>query len=482
MGADGEGFFQEQGVSGVQVPRPDATAAHVAAHGLALRMPNASACNMLPPSQRCVIVRIAAAAGIAALLAPSAFFQAVGLIGAATFVMVLVWRIGLFAAGGPARIAIPPRPPSATFPVYTILIALKDEAASIPQLACAIADLDYPQNKLDLKLIVETGDLDTARAIHRAVWPEHTELLVVPRGSPRTKPRALNYGLQRARGDLVVVYDAEDRPDPGQLIAAASAFREGGVRLACVQAPLVGEVSRGWIAGQWALEYAIQFGRLLPAQTTFCLPIALGGTSNHFRRSALEAAGGWDAWNVTEDADLGLRLARGGWRVGMIAPPTREAPPHRLGVWIAQRSRWLKGYLQTWFIQMRDPMRVWRDLGPAGFAALQLGLGGAILSALVHGFWALFMLVAIVSPSVTLAPVWAGLAVMSYFAGITMGLLAPGPKGFRRIFLALTQPVYWPLQTIAMARALYGLVACPHYWAKTPHDEVRATLRPTAQV
>ncbi|MFT5774722.1 glycosyltransferase family 2 protein [Hyphomonas sp.] len=189
-------------------------------------------------------------------------------------------------------------------------------------------------------------------------------------GLPRTKPRALNYGLARARGAYVVVYDAEDRPDPRQLREAVAAFVRGvgTSRLACVQAPLVGmPEGGGWLSAQWALEYAIQFGRILPALARLGLPIALGGTSNHFNRARLIEAGGWDAWNVTEDADLGLRLARRGARVGMIAPPTLEAPPEQMGVWLAQRSRWLKGLLQTWLVLMRTLAASLREMGLAGF-------------------------------------------------------------------------------------------------------------------
>ncbi len=480
MGADGENFFLDEPARGLQVPRADPAAAHAAAHGLAQRFPQASARRVLLPEQRRALTQLASAAGIAALLAPALFVQTIGLLGAVGFALILGWRIFLFAIGGTSKPNRTDDAPEASLPVYTLLIALKDEAASIPQLAAAIAGLDYPQAHLDLKLIVETGDIPTADAIRDAAWPAQTELLVVPRGSPRTKPRALNYGLARARGEFVVVYDAEDRPDAQQLTSAVSAFRAGGERLACVQAPLVGTGAGGWIAGQWALEYAIQFGRLLPAQTALSLPIALGGTSNHFRREALEAAGGWDAWNVTEDADLGLRFARGGWQVGMIAPPTLEAAPRHLGVWIAQRSRWLKGYLQTWLVQMRDPARAWRELGPRGFVSLQLGLGGTILSALVHGPWALFILAALLLPSVTLAPVWAMLAAASYLAGGVMGLVAPGPINARRVILALTLPLYWPLQTIAMARAIYGLISCPHFWAKTPHEEALSIARSDA--
>lgn len=215
-------------------------------------------------------------------------------------------------------------------------------------------------------------------------WPAVTELLNVPPGLPRTKPRALNYGLAQAVGEFVFVYDAEDRPSPDQLKAVVRAFRTAGHELAIVQAPLVGEGAQSWIGGKWALEYTVQFGRLLPAQALLGLPVMLGGTSNHFRR-ALEISGGWDAWNVTEDAELGLRLARSGQWVGMIRPPTLETPPGSMMVCINQRSRWLKGLIQTWLVLLRRPGQAARELGIDRLLAAQLTLGAAILSALVHG-------------------------------------------------------------------------------------------------
>ena len=408
--------------------------------------------------------------GIAGLAAPDLLAGVAGLAGVALFSAILGFRIFLYGAGLKAAAAQPLAADAEDdWPVYTLMIALKDEAETAAQLAAAIRALDYPADRLDVKLLIETGDEATAFALRRERCPDRAELLVVPPGLPRTKPRALNYGLARARGDFVVVYDAEDRPHPDQLKAAVRAFRAGGKGLACMQAPLVGAGARGWIAGQWALEYAVQFGRLLPAQACLGLPIALGGTSNHFRRSVLTAAGGWDAWNVTEDADLGLRLARRGLNVGMMSPPTQEAPPEALIIWINQRSRWLKGFLQTWLVVMRRPRTALREMGAAGFISMQLTLGAAILSALVHGPWAVWLAVSLLHPGVEIAPAFVALAAASYAAGILMALAAPGPKNWQRVLLAFTLPAYWPLQSIAMVRALYGLAKCPHFWAKTPH-------------
>lgn len=471
MAADGEGGSESVlcwGPNWLGTPAPDSSLAEHAAFAFDQAFPEWSARRLLPTGIRHGLTPFLAAAGLFGLLAPETALALAGWTGLMLFAVILFFRLVLYRAGMTAPAAAQAAPPE-EWPVYTLLIALKDEAETAAQLAAAIRALDYPSSRLDVKLLIETGDAATQAALVAQRWPEGTELVVLPAGLPRTKPRALNYGLGRARGAFVVVYDAEDRPHPDQLKSAVRAFQAAGCRLACVQAPLVGQGAAGWIGGQWALEYAVQFGRLLPAQAMLGLPVMLGGTSNHFRRSALEAAGGWDAWNVTEDAELGLRLARLGWRVGMIRPPTLESPPETLTIWINQRSRWLKGFLQTWLVLMRRPGRALRELGTGRFLAVQLTLGAAVLSALVHGPWALWLALALIHPGVSIAPVFLALACFSYAAAMGMAMLAPGKLTLRRMFLALTLPVYWPLQSLAMLRALYGLACCPHFWAKTPH-------------
>ncbi|KDA02506.1 glycosyl transferase group 2 family protein [Hyphomonas oceanitis SCH89] len=475
MGADGF-IFSGQGEAirhgELPQPAPDPDMAERAALGFAQAFPGQSAMSALTQPQVQVFRRGAIAAGICGLLAPGLLLQALMLAGLGLFGLILAFRVWLVATGCflPSRRSPVPAV-DVLLPIYTILIALKDEAGSAGQLSRAMRGLDYPADRLDLKLLIETGDEATRTALLAEAWPQGTELLVLPTGLPRTKPRALNYGLERARGAYVVVYDAEDRPDPDQLRTAARAFAVGPATLACVQAPLIGVPEHGnWLSRQWALEYAIQFGRVLPALANYGLPIALGGTSNHFKRSKLVEAGGWDAWNVTEDADLGLRLARCGARVGVISPPTLEAPPRHASVWLAQRSRWLKGFLQTWLVLMRTPLSAAREMGWGGFLSMQLTLGAAILSALVHGPWALWCLVCLLAPGLHLGTLGTCLMVVSYIIGIATGLAAPRRDGAGAIAAALTSPVYWPLQSIAMARALYGLWHQPHFWAKTPHD------------
>lgn len=240
-----------------------------------------------------------------------------------------------------------PSPDPARLPVYTVLIPLYDEAHMVPELVRAMNRLDWPRDRLDIKFLIEARDRATARALRRQKLRAPFEVVVVPDAAPRTKPKALAFALPLARGELVTVYDAEDRPDPGQLIEAHAAFAAGGERLACVQAPLLidnGETNG--LAGLFAMEYAILFDALLPFLAALDLPLPLGGTSNHFRRSALEAVGGWDPYNVTEDADLGIRLARFGYRARTIRRPTYEEAPLTTRLWLNQRTRWLKGWMR----------------------------------------------------------------------------------------------------------------------------------------
>ncbi|MCA8899846.1 MAG: glycosyltransferase [Hyphomonas sp.] len=456
----------------LRVLPPDELLAYSAGSGFARRAPGLSARQTLTTGQRRAIARMFTLAGPVLLGFPGLAILVAAIAASVFFLAVILLRLILLAVSMWRPAPAPPAPNlSLLLPGYTILIAMKDEAACIPQLARAIRNLDYPEELLDVKLLIETGDEATRTAILEEAWPRRTELVVLPPGQPQTKPRALNYGLARATGAYVVVYDAEDRPHPGQLRAAAMAFARAGPQTACLQAPLVGVPAQGgWLARQWALEYAIQFGLVLPALARLGLPIALGGTSNHFRRTALVGAGGWDAWNVTEDADLGLRFARLGWRVGTLFSPTLEAPPERGKVWLSQRSRWLKGYVQTWLVVMRDPAGTIGSLGLTGFAAVQLTLGAAILSALVHGPWALWCLACALSPDLQLGPAGIAGLVLALATGALSALAAPGRRGWARLADILTLPLYWPLQTLAMIRALWGLVRRPHYWAKTPHS------------
>ena len=359
-------------------------------------------------------------------------------------------------------------------PRYSILVPLYKEARSIPNLLKALMALDYPADKVEVFFLVEQDDVETRTALARLHAPPTYKTLVLPDGQPRTKPRALNAAMAYISGQIVTIYDAEDHPHPSQLRQAAEALDRAGSVCACVQAPLRAYNGRAsWIAGQWGLEYEMHFGLLLPALAEAGLPIALGGTSNHFRLSALREVAGWDAWNVTEDADLGLRLSRFGYRVGTILPRTLEEAPEVLSVWLPQRSRWVKGYMQTLAVLLRHPVRVAREMGMRQFSAGAILLVGAVMSALLHGPLALICLICCLLPGTSLPIYCVVLMISGGLVNLFAALAAPKQGCAQRILLVLTAPFYWPLQSLAAAHALYELVVDPYSWSKTPHALTR---------
>jgi glycosyltransferase XagB len=330
---------------------------------------------------------------------------------------------------------------------------------------------DYPTYALDVKLLVEADDVETFTTALAVSGAAHIEVVIVPTAAPRTKPKALNVGLARARGEFVVVYDAEDRPHAQQLRAALAAFEDGDDRLACVQAPLViDNADASWIARQFAAEYAIQFREVLPLLARLRAPVSLGGSSNHFRTDALRKIGGWDSHNVTEDADLGYRFARDGYRIDVVGPPTYEEAPVAFVAWLNQRTRWIKGHMQTWLVLMRDPIRTAREMGLPAFAMMHLMLSGGLAAAFLHGPIACIIAIDALSPYTLLTTADFVLAICGYsvaiFAALTASALSNSLSHARA---ALTMPAYWPLASIAAYRALFALLFRPHHWAKTAH-------------
>lgn len=298
------------------------------------------------PAQILGLLAMAATAGTLVWFQPEAFGHGIILVGAWGFLAVALWRVVLILLS-----AFPPAaaPEPVVWPRYTIVAALYHEAEVVGQLIERLSRIDYPADRLQGLLVLEAHDHDTIAAAFETRRPNWLEVLIVPPGKPQTKPRALNCALAHATGDLLTVYDAEDEPDPLQLREAAARFAADPTgRLACLQAPLRIRRSRAsaspFLDRQFAAEYASLFETALPGIARLGLPFPLGGTSNHFRTDVLSAVEGWDAWNVTEDADLGFRLWSRGWRLGVIARPTWETPPGALDNWLPQRTRWLKGY------------------------------------------------------------------------------------------------------------------------------------------
>jgi len=431
--------------------------------------PDRSAHRRLTYAQMAVFALLAGALVWALITDAAAALVVVSIVASALFAAALIWR--LIAAAAALSNTHAPAPPCAETPRYTILCPLYREAFILPSLVAAIDRLDYPRAQLQVLLVLEPDDSETIAAAQRLQLGAHYTIVIAPDEGPRTKPKALDAALAHATGEFCTVYDAEDRPHAQQLRAAVAAFAQGGENLACVQAPLViDNAPAGWISAQFATEYAVQFGQILPLLSRLGLPMPLGGTSNHFRIDALVAIGGWDAHNVTEDADLGYRLARHRYRVGAIDTPTYEEAPVRLNAWITQRTRWIKGHIQTWLVLMRNPWRTRAELGLGGLLSLHVVLGGAILAAFAHGLFAALLIYAALSPDTVLRPAAFALALTGYAIALYSGLVgAAAQRDIRLVGAALTMPLYWPLATIAAFSALFDLVLRPHYWAKTVH-------------
>jgi len=414
--------------------------------------------------------------GVFGLLAPAVFLLGVSILMLACFFLLIGLRAWLYLLGaGETREREDSRDrlvesAEINWPRYTVLVPLFREAESVPGLVAALNGLDYPADKLEILFLTEYADADTRDALLDEPLHPGAQILTLPNGQPRTKPRALNVALGRLTGEFSTIYDAEDRPHPTQLKRAVLALQAGGKGLACVQAPLFAYNAGGsWMAGQWALEYDVHFGLILPALARLGVPIALGGTSNHFRVSALRCAGGWDAWNVTEDADIGLRFARMGLRVDVIGAPTQEEAPETLPIWIRQRSRWIKGYMQTWIVLMRQPMRAAREMGWGKFLTSYWLLSGAIGSALVHLPCLIWVMLCALSPDAAFTKFGAAVMIAGYLASAMSAFLAPGGLSGQRLRLVASFWLYWPLLSLAAAIAFYELLCAPHSWAKTPH-------------
>lgn len=417
---------------------------------------------------------------VALALAPLETVLAVHVAATLFFLACVLLRAAVVAGGCAPPQPRLPREALGPVPTYTVLVALYREADIVPDLLVAMGRLVWLRSRLEVCLVCESDDAETLAAIRAHRLRPFIRIIEVPPFGPRTKPKALSYALPLTRGQLIALYDAEDQPNPLQLVEAWHGFAKGGPGLACLQAPLaVSNREESWVARMFWFEYSALFRGMLPWLGRRRLMLPLGGTSNHFRREALVEVGGWDPYNVTEDADLGIRFARFGYEVGTIAFSTREAGPAELGVWVRQRTRWFKGWLQTWLVHMRNPARLYRELGARSFLIAQVLFLGMVASALVHPF--LLATGAVMIYAMLMAGEVSGLRallvaldviniVAGYGAFLVMGYLTLEPKergGFWKV--VLMTPVYWMLMSIAAWRAVWQLYRDPHLWEKTPH-------------
>lgn len=398
-----------------------------------------------------------------------------------------------------AQFNVQPTSPSAPYspaqvvqtqlPIVSILVPLLREERVAGALLDRLGRLDYPNGQLDICLIVEERDRITRRCLEQTPLPPRFRVIVVPHGPMRTKPRALNYALPLCRGEIVGIYDAEDAPDPDQIRKVVQHFFNASPRVACVQCVLdYYNATTNWLSRCFTIEYATWFRVVLPGFEGLGLPIPLGGTSVFLRRDVLEELGGWDAFNVTEDADLGMRLARFGYRTELVDSVTREEANCRAMPWVRQRSRWLKGYAMTYMVHMRRPLRLFRDLGLKRFAALQvLFLGtllGFTLAPVVLSFW--LMSFGLLHPAALhLSPgaiqMFQAGFLLAEVAAMAVALLAVSRRASQGLGpWILAMHVYFPLASLAVAKAAVELLFLPFYWDKTTHgtDPDRANVPP----
>ncbi len=367
-------------------------------------------------------------------------------------------------------------------PLISVMVPLFKESDVAGKLVARLARLDYPRELTDILLVIEASDMVTRKALHGARLPGWIRVVEVPDGPIQTKPRALNYALNFCRGDIVGVWDAEDRPDPDQLHRVARGFHFAADDVACLQGALDYYNPRtNWLARCFTIEYAAWFRVLLPGVARLGLVVPLGGTTLFFRRDALEQVGAWDAWNVTEDADLGVRLHRRGWRTEILDTTTDEEANCRALPWVKQRSRWLKGYAMTWGVHMRDPVGLWRDLGAWRFWGFQIQFFGTLSQYLLAPVLWSFWLLSLGLPHPLRAPmagVWDGKAAMVLFGMfvlselISIGVGMWAVRGAKHRHLMPWVPTlhfYFPLGCLAGWKAIYEVVAKPFYWDKTAH-------------
>jgi glycosyltransferase XagB len=453
------------------------SSARRAIDGLHSLCPGLSASPQPPRWNGITLISIVAIAAGIAILAPKESWDTINVL----LAMIFIACIGLRLFGSLIKL-----PEASEFtrladdrlPIYSIVVALYREAGSVQNLVASLRQLDYPAEKLDIILVIEPDDVETRVAIERLHLGPPFQTITAPAAGPRTKPKALNAALQFAVGTFTVIYDAEDRPERDQLRRALNMFLANS-NLACVQARLtIDNTADSWLARFFTAEYAGHFDVLLPGLAALGLPLPLGGSSNHFRTAVLREVGAWDPYNVTEDADLGIRLRRFAYGSTVIASTTYEEAPACFMPWLRQRTRWFKGWMQTWQVHTRSPRRLLADLGLPGFMTLQLLVGGNVLASLIYPIFLAGVLGNLIL-EVPAADNWDTALVAGLHGGaLVMGFLVAGGISWLGLvrrglhataWVLILIPLHWLLLSLAAWRALYQLMCNPYHWEKTEH-------------
>ena len=364
-------------------------------------------------------------------------------------------------------------------PIYTILLPVYKEDKLIRKLIWNLQSLDYPREKLDIKLLIEEDDDKTLNAVKDLNFPAIFDVVVVPFHMPKTKPKACNYGLHFSRGKYLTIYDAEDIPDTDQLKKVITLFDKLPEKYICIQCALnYFNRNENFLTRMFTLEYSYWFDYMLPGLDTLDIPIPLGGTSNHFKLDKLIELGGWDPFNVTEDADLGVRAYAKGYKVSIVNSTTYEEANNEPFNWIRQRSRWIKGYMQSYLVHMRNPYKLYKKIGLKGFLGFNFFIGATPATFLIYPILLLIFICYVVFDASfikNLFPNWVlFIAIFNLIVGNVLMVYINMMAVFKRryyelILFALANPIYWMLHSISAYKGLYQLIVKPFYWEKTNH-------------
>lgn len=452
---------------------------------LSRELPQWSAREPLTAGQKAVMLSASLAVCVAAAWTPWGTAKAFVLVSTCFYLLHTLYKLILvrFSVARHAEIRVTPEEVAALrdedLPLFSVMVPMYHESESVARLVRSLQAMDYPASKLDVQLLLEEDDTETRAAAAAAALPAGFRVTLIPPSQPRTKPKACNIGLAQAQGEYLVIYDAEDRPEPDQLKKAVLGFRRAGKKVVCLQSRLnFYNPRQNLLTRLFTAEYSAWFDLSLPGLCATGGVIPLGGTSNHFVTARLKELLGWDAYNVAEDCDLGIRIYRRGFETRMLETTTWEEACSQVRFWIPQRTRWMKGYIQTYLVHMRRPLRLLRELGWGRFLHFQMLIGGSVFAALLNPFfWCLALLWFLLRVD-ALTALFPGLVfamgVTCLFAG-NFAFVYMGAIGcFRRrywdlVAYALLAPAYWILMSYSGWRAFFQFFADPFKWEKTRH-------------
>ncbi len=449
------------------------------------RSPHLCAYRVLSWGQKLILLVVLVAAAVCLVRWPKPTIMAVNGFLICYYLVLCSWKIWLIDESLVSRreIAVTPEEIAALTdedcPLYTILVPLYHETETLARLVDGISKLDYPHDKLDVILLLEEDDHETREGFAKLTVPSFIRGVVVPDMQPKTKPKACNLGLHLARGKYLVIYDAEDRPDPDQLKKAVIAFTRVESNVVCIQAKLnFYNPRQNLLTRLFTVEYSMWFDLFLPGLDYLNQPIPLGGTSNHFQTQKLRELYGWDAFNVTEDCDLGVRMAVRNYQTRMLDSTTWEEACSHLGYWVRQRSRWIKGYMQTYLVHCRRPFGMLRELGFWRTFGFHMMIGGTPVCLLINPVYWVLALFWVIFRSQQVAeffpfPIILFGAVCLFvgnFVFVYAGVLAAYRRQYYDLVkTSLLMPFYWVLMSIGAWKGFLQILYRPNYWEKTKH-------------